>query len=97
VPNRIGTHLIIQSVICAAVASTFCASVLGQSNKPAGFENNVPGGQLFEALTRASEAETRRVSSAHPDLEKNGDSHTIGAGETLVLAELEGPGAITHL
>ena len=56
-----------------------------------------PGGNLFDALTRPSDAQSRRVSSSNPDLKSNGDSRVIKEGETLVLAELEGPGAITHL
>lgn len=48
-------------------------------------------------LTRASEAETRRESSSAADLNSNGDDRMIKPGETLLLADLAGPGAITHL
>lgn len=53
-------------------------------------------GNLFQSLTRPTDGATRRASSADPDLAKNGDAKTIHPGETLVLGDLEGPGAITH-
>lgn len=49
------------------------------------------------ALTQLSNAQTRRVSSTSPDINSNGDSRVIREGQTLVLAELTGPGAITHI
>jgi len=52
---------------------------------------------LLDGLTVFRDAASHRASSADPDLEKNGDSRSIGKGETLVLADLEGPGVITHL
>ncbi len=48
-------------------------------------------------LTRPHDAQTRRESSSNPDLKSNGDSRVIKEGETIVLAELTGPGAITHI
>jgi len=51
---------------------------------------------LFAGLRRSSDAQSRRASSSNADLDRNGDARTIQAGETLVLAELTGPGAITH-
>lgn len=54
------------------------------------------GGNMLLALTRLSDAQTRRASSTNPDINSNGDSRVIKEGETLVLAELTGPGAITH-
>ena len=56
-----------------------------------------PTGNPLAALTHLTAAQTRRVSSTNPDLNSNGDSRVIKEGETLVLAELTGPGAITHL
>jgi len=70
------------------------ATSSGQGNGPT--SQGAAATNLFESLARSASRETRRVSSANPDLEKNGDAHTIHPGETLVLAELEGPGAITH-
>lgn len=48
-------------------------------------------------LTRPRDARSQRESSSNPDLNSNGDSRVIKEGETLVLAELTGPGAITHI
>lgn len=56
-----------------------------------------PGASPLEGLTQISEAQSRRVSSSNADLNSNGDSREIKEGETLVLAELTGPGAITHI
>lgn len=54
-------------------------------------------GTGLEGLHLKQAYEARRESSAHADLHKNGDARSIAAGETLVLGELEGPGAITHI
>ena len=48
-------------------------------------------------LTRAREAQSHRESSSATELNSNGDSRVIKAGQTLVLADLAGPGAITHI
>jgi len=56
-----------------------------------------PGGGLFDNLTHSSDAQSRRESSSNPDLKSNGDSWVIKEGETRVLADLTGPGAITHI
>ena len=53
--------------------------------------------QLLAALTQSSEAQSQRASSSNPDLDSNGDAWTVKAGETVVLADLTGPGAITHI
>ena len=60
---------------------------------------SVPGRatEPLDQLTRWQDARTRRESSSDPDLASNGDSRVIKEGETLVLADLAGPGAITHL
>lgn len=52
---------------------------------------------LLADVARWSGATTRRESSAQLDLNKNGDARTIQPGETLVLGDLTGPGAITHI
>ena len=51
----------------------------------------------LDDLTRPSGAISQRASSADPDLNKNGDARSIDPAQTLVLGELEGPGAITHI
>jgi hypothetical protein len=55
-----------------------------------------PEGPL-NGLERLKNYESRRASSSSPDLRGNGDSRPIKAGETLTVAELDGPGLITHI
>ena len=62
---------------------------------PAGAQ--APAANLFDALTRQQDFEARRASSSNPDLDKNGDARGIAAGETLVMMDAQGPGAITHI
>jgi len=53
---------------------------------------------LLQSLERPGDFESRRSSSADPDWQNgNGDCRPIKPGETLTLAELEGPGRITHI
>ncbi len=72
------------SVFCAA---SFLLCVVAHAQAP---------GDL-DSLTRLKNYESRRESSSNPDITKNGDARSIDCGETLVLAELEGPGTITHM
>lgn len=51
---------------------------------------------LFGSLTQISTAQTRRASSWDTS-GRNQDAWTIGPGETRVLADLTGPGCITHI
>ncbi len=58
-----------------------------------------PSGHRSDLLVRVTQSQsgrTRRVSSTDADLHGNGDSKTILPGQTLVLADLDGPGVITH-
>jgi hypothetical protein len=49
-------------------------------------------------LARLREGRTGRSSSAHPDWRnKNGDCRPIEMGQTLIIADLAGPGVITHM
>lgn len=49
-------------------------------------------------LSRLRDAETQRSSSADPDWrDNNADWKPIPAGQTRVIADLEGPGVITHI
>jgi len=59
----------------------------------------VPRGQIPDpsSLTRVQDAVAERVSSNNPDPESNDDSWRPIAGETVTLAELTGPGVVTHL
>ena len=55
-------------------------------------------GQLpADDLTRQIDWVPQRASSANPDLTKNGDARSIPPGGELVLADLEGPGVISHI
>jgi hypothetical protein len=54
-------------------------------------------GNPLDGLDRLKNFETRRASSSALDWrDGNGDARPIKPGETLTLAELEGPGVITH-
>lgn len=55
-----------------------------------------PSGQLGR-LTQAQDFVAKRSSSAAEDLSRNGDARSIGKGETLVIADLEGPGVVNHI
>jgi Protein of unknown function (DUF2961) len=52
---------------------------------------------LLDQLTLPSDGQSMRSSSTDPNIDGNGDSRLIQPGETLVLADLEGPGIIHHL
>ncbi len=54
-------------------------------------------GDLLSNLADPQSFVARRSSSANEDLNKNGDAKSVAKGETLVLADLEGPGEITHI
>jgi len=54
-------------------------------------------GGMLDDLTRLQPFLAARESSANPDLTRNGDARSIKPGETLVLANLKGPGVITHI
>ncbi len=50
------------------------------------------------SLYRMQDSESRRASSADPNWQDgNGDARPIPPGETLAIAELEGPGVIDHI
>lgn len=52
---------------------------------------------LLDALTRTQDFEARRESSSNEDMLRNGDAKNIPAGETLVLADVEGPGVVVQM
>ncbi|NOS70277.1 MAG: DUF2961 domain-containing protein [Verrucomicrobia bacterium] len=79
------------AIILLAVASGYAQPA---PNAPGAVN---PSENPLVALTQLSTAQTRRVSSTSADLNSNGDSRVIKEGQTLVLAELTGPGAITHI
>ncbi len=55
------------------------------------------GQSSLDDLIRVRNAQARRASSADPDAEGNRDARPIDPLKTLVLADLEGPGVITHI
>ena len=50
----------------------------------------------LEGLMRQQDYEARRESSSNEDITANGDAREIEPGETLVLADIDGPGVITQ-
>jgi D-arabinan exo alpha-(1,3)/(1,5)-arabinofuranosidase (non-reducing end) len=48
------------------------------------------------ALTQCRDVTVHRESSSNKDLNKNGDARSIEPGQALTLADLKGPGVITH-
>ena len=63
------------------------------------FFSDFPGtlAQDLSGITRAIDGRRMRSSSGLFDPESNRDSRPIAPGETLTLAELEGPGEIRHI
>lgn len=58
----------------------------------------LPGNPLSGLATLSTGGETRRASSADANWQNgNADATPIPVGETLVLADLQGPGVITHI
>ncbi len=56
-----------------------------------------PAESILDSVTRQLDFVPQRSSSANEDLTKNGDARPIPAGEELTIADLEGPGVITHI
>ncbi|MFO7975926.1 MAG: glycoside hydrolase family 172 protein [Candidatus Hydrogenedentota bacterium] len=81
-------RLFLSSFLCVIFT---CASFAAEQTVPSHV------GSELRALTRPQACETRRESSSDNDLNKNGDARSIEPGGTLVLGDLEGPGAITHM
>ena len=52
---------------------------------------------LLQNLTTPSNGRSMRISSTDEDFDGNGDSKEIMPGETLIIADLEGPGIIKHI
>lgn len=55
-----------------------------------------PVGGIFGDLTRVRQARSARFSSWDQS-GRNGDAWTIAAGQTITLADIEGPGCVTHI
>ncbi|MDP2338760.1 MAG: DUF2961 domain-containing protein [Bacteroidota bacterium] len=69
---------------------TLVETLSAQSNSPI-------GNSLLDQLIIPSNGQSKRSSSTDSNMNGNGDSKEILPGETLVLADLEGPGIIKHI
>lgn len=78
------------------VVLTFPAVLASFADEPQFAPRTTPQ-NLLDSLARPQFGLSRRSSSANPDLHKNGDAKTVGPGRTLDIADLEGPGEITHI
>lgn len=56
-----------------------------------------PAADALDQLTRTQDFVAKRASSANEDLTRNGDARGIDKGQTLVLAELDGPSVVAHI
>jgi len=52
---------------------------------------------LLDDLTKPSNGRSMRSSSTDSNFDSNGDSKEIAPGETIIIADLEGPGIIKHI
>lgn len=59
--------------------------------------SEVVGQDMLEHLTRSKNSHSRRVSSTSKEFNGNGDSIEVAPGQSAVLADLKGPGVITHI
>lgn len=76
------------SILAVAGASTVLAQNRVDPAPPA----------MLQSLERPADFESRRSSSSDPNWQNgNADCRPIKPGETLTLAELDGPGRITHI
>jgi len=75
-----------QRILAMGCVVFICAVSLGQSMDTGG----------LDALIRQQDYEARRESSSNKDLKANGDARSIAPGETLVVADIDGPGIITQ-
>ncbi len=85
------TNLMKKLIIASIV---FCFVIASQAIHA---QSSFTGQTMLNHLIRSSENISKRSSSTDPNFDGNGDSREINSGETLVLADLEGPGIIRHL
>ncbi len=79
------------------IASLLAALTVGATSLLAQEFSAISSGNPLDGLERLKNFESRRASSSDPDWKNgNNDSRPIPPGGTLTLAELEGPGVITH-
>jgi len=78
------------------VAGVFAALAVACAAPRSHWVRRQPG--FWESLERPGSFESRRSSSADPNWRNgNADARPIPPGQTLTIAELEGPGRITHI
>lgn len=82
---KLGFELI-RAACCVALCMVSAHAALAQS----------PADALSQ-LTRQQHYTSKRASSAKKDLAKNQDNTPIEIGQTVTLADLEGPGVISHI
>jgi len=78
------------------MVGALCFLAIGTTSGSASADTT-DGAGLLDNLYRQQSFRTCRTSSTAPDLNSNGDARSIEPGGTLVLAELDGPGIITHI
>jgi len=59
--------------------------------------NSSMDNSFLDQLTISSNSQSKRSSSTDSNIDGNGDSKNILPGETIVLADLDGPGIIKHI
>lgn len=79
-----------------ALIPPFGAQALPRNGENARAPNPLSG-IPFEALIQPLPGRSGRISSAAPRRSSNFDNRFIGPGETLVLAEIDGPAVIQHI
>jgi len=85
--NPMQRFLLILTVICSLAQTE---QLKAQKKFPA-------GNSIFDQLTLPADGQSKRTSSTDPNFDGNGDSKELQPGETLVMADLDGPGIINHL
>lgn len=79
------------------VKMMFLAGILATGQDAVAQNSGMAGASMLQQLTLPSTGRSMRSSSTDSNFDGNGDSKLIQPGETLVLADLEGPGVIRHI
>jgi hypothetical protein len=80
-----------------ALVLCLCAATAFLSTRPAPAQDGVPGLPDPYHLLQPKDFAAYRSSSNNPDWNSNDDSKRPIPGETTVLADLQGPGVVTHM
>ena len=92
--TRATLALALAALVCAAAS---CNVREGEGPVAGGASSAIAGGGPLGHLARLAPGRSARVSSANPKRSSNADNRYIAPGETLTLAEIAGPGTITHI